>query len=471
MQHIVKLAAVFLLSVLVFPAFAFAADYNFESTWDTNWGEMKLKQDGMKVTGTYTHDAGKIDATVSGNSLVGKWSEAPSYEEPGDAGDVELKMSADGKYFEGSWRYGSTGGWSGGWSGTRVSGDIKLNITAADVSAQGNKNEETPVTTPAATQKLIYDTTSNYIGACSLTDSAAWTLDKDMQVTMVQFWYSWQANETELAFTIYKDGQEFLKGTAKRTNCDTYQKNWCNADYNISKVFPAGSYTSKVGKVSQCLQPGKTGTVRLYGPDSLAPAIAATQNSSAACKDGTGVYVSNLTVASGRKLTVPVMACNVKNLANMDMEVSYNPAVLTFENAEKGGLNSSSIFQANGKDAKVKISFAEVKGFSGNGSIAYINFTVAGVSGSTCDLKPVVSSAKDASEADVAVKTAAGKFTVGNSTAGDCDGDGLISARDALAALQMAVEKISADLCYDINSDGKVNSSDAREILKKAVGK
>ncbi|MFA5746576.1 MAG: cohesin domain-containing protein [Candidatus Paceibacterota bacterium] len=471
MQHKIKIAAAFLLSALVLPGLVSAADYNFESTWQTNWGEMKLKQEGLKVTGTYTHDSGKIDATVSGNSLVGKWSEYPSYKEPGDAGDVELKMSADGKSFEGSWRYGSAGGWSGGWTGTRTSGDVKLNITAADVAVQGSSNEGSSAAAPAAAQKLIYDTTSNYIGACSLTDSAAWTFDKDMQVSMVQFWYNWQAGETDLDFTIYKDGQEFIKGTAKRTGCDTYQKNWCNADYNVSKVFPAGSYTSKVSKASQCLQPGKTGTVRFYGTDTAVTGNATSQNTNEACKDGTGLYISNLTVASGRKLSVPVMACNVKNLANMDLEISYDPAMLAFESAEKGSLNSSSMFQGNSKDGKVKISFAAVSGFNGNGSIAYINFLVSGSSGNTCDLKPVVSSAKDSGAADIAIKTASGKFTVGKSAAGDCDGDGLVSARDALAALQMAVEKISADLCYDINGDGKVDSSDAREILKKAVGK
>ena len=468
MHNTIKIAAAFLISLLVLPGLAFAVNYNFESTWQTNWGEMKLKQEGLKVTGTYTHDSGKIDAVVSGNSLVGKWSESPSYKEPGDAGDVELKMSEDGKSFSGSWRYGSSGDWSGGWTGTRTSGDLKLNITAADVAAHGSSSQEDSASLPPAAQQLIYDTTSNYIGACSLTDSAAWTFDKEMQVSMIQFWYNWQAGETELDFTIYKDGQEFVRGTAKRTGCDTYQKNWCNADYNINKVFPAGAYTSKVSKASQCLQPGKTGTVRFYGTTPTAPV---SQNTNAVCKDGAGVYVPNLTVASGRKMNVPVMACNIKNLANMDMDIFYDPAVLTFESAEKGSLNSSSMFQGNNKDGKVKISFAAVSGFSGNGSIAYINFLVSGSSGKNSEIKPSVSSANNADGANVAVKTSSGKFTVGSSSAGDCDGDGLVSARDALAALQMAVEKISADLCYDINGDGKVDSSDAREILKKAVGK
>lgn len=36
---------------------------------------------------------GKIEGTVQGNVWKGKWSEAPSYSEPRDKGDVELELS------------------------------------------------------------------------------------------------------------------------------------------------------------------------------------------------------------------------------------------------------------------------------------------------------------------------------------------------------------------------------------------
>jgi hypothetical protein len=70
----------------------------------------------------------------------------------------------------------------------------------------------------------------------------------------------------------------------------------------------------------------------------------------------------------------------------------------------------------------------------------------------------------------LSVSVRPGSFTVGTGQKGDCDGDGVVSSRDALAALQMSVEKIALDLCYDVTGDGKVDSSDARELLKKAVG-
>lgn len=94
---------------------------SFDGKWDTNWGEMSLDVSGDKVTGTYTYDSGKITGKITGNVLVGKWSESPSYAEPNDAGDIEFLLSDDCKSFSGNWRYGSEGSWSGGWTGTEIS--------------------------------------------------------------------------------------------------------------------------------------------------------------------------------------------------------------------------------------------------------------------------------------------------------------------------------------------------------------
>ena len=71
--------------------------YSWEGEWDSNWGKMVLIQSGSAVTGTYTHDKGKISGTISGNTLTGTWSESPSYAPPSDAGDIEFTMAADGK--------------------------------------------------------------------------------------------------------------------------------------------------------------------------------------------------------------------------------------------------------------------------------------------------------------------------------------------------------------------------------------
>ena len=60
---------------------------------------------------------------------------------------------------------------------------------------------------------------------------------------------------------------------------------------------------------------------------------------------------------------------------------------------------------------------------------------------------------------------------VGTPTSGDIDGDNQLTARDALAALQISVGKRTADMVLDVTGDGSVNSMDAQKILKMIVKK
>jgi len=95
--------------------------------WQTNWGEMTLSQIEDKVTGQYTHDQGKIEGTISGTSFKGRWSEAPTYQDPKDGGLVEWEFSEDCMSFTGRWKYGTTGDWyENGWTGQKTQGAEKL---------------------------------------------------------------------------------------------------------------------------------------------------------------------------------------------------------------------------------------------------------------------------------------------------------------------------------------------------------
>ena len=61
--------------------------------------------------------------TLVNGVFVGKWSEYPSYSEPGDAGDAVFYFTNDCNSFSGPWQYGvhTTGAWSGGWVGSKAS--------------------------------------------------------------------------------------------------------------------------------------------------------------------------------------------------------------------------------------------------------------------------------------------------------------------------------------------------------------
>jgi hypothetical protein len=67
-------------------------------------------------------DAGKIEGVLDpdGMTMVGNWSESPSYTPPTDGGRITLTLSADGNTITGTWWYGQEGE-GGSWNGTRKS--------------------------------------------------------------------------------------------------------------------------------------------------------------------------------------------------------------------------------------------------------------------------------------------------------------------------------------------------------------
>ncbi len=96
--------------------------------WSTDFNKMTLKQSGSSVEGTYEWDQGHIVGTVSGNKFTGRWDEAPTRTGPRDAGPIELTLSADGKRFDGVWRYDSdAASVVRGWDGLCIGGDCLKN--------------------------------------------------------------------------------------------------------------------------------------------------------------------------------------------------------------------------------------------------------------------------------------------------------------------------------------------------------
>ena len=94
---------------------------NIAGIWNTNWGQMILKQHGKYISGTYTYDKGKLEGVLKGRVLTGKWMEAPTYKPCNDSGAIKFTFSLDGKSFTGHWRYGFKGNsWSGEWRGTFI---------------------------------------------------------------------------------------------------------------------------------------------------------------------------------------------------------------------------------------------------------------------------------------------------------------------------------------------------------------
>lgn len=90
----------------------------FQGVWTSTFGEMRLRQVGGRVTGTYTFQDGTIEGRVTGNVLRFWWLERAS----GGRGAGSLTLAEDGESFAGRWNSGDDPDAGGSeWTGRRVS--------------------------------------------------------------------------------------------------------------------------------------------------------------------------------------------------------------------------------------------------------------------------------------------------------------------------------------------------------------
>lgn len=184
---------------------------------------------------------------------------------------------------------------------------------------------------------------------------------------------------------------------------------------------------------------------------------------------GTSIYVDDRVMNPGQEVVVPIILCNARDIANMDLSVKYDSSALQFKSAVKGSLNANTLFESNNIGNTVKIAFAGKTGFSGSGSIAVLTFKVIGGSGASSPITVTVEGASTSSGQPVSIPVSNGKVIIGNPNPNDPGGRGKPTSLDALIALQISVGKRPMDMNYDVTKDGSVNSGDAREILKLAV--
>jgi len=93
---------------------------SINGTYTTDFGDLTLKEDNKKVTGTYTYpgvNGSEAKGTLSGDlkdkTLSFTWEQTQGDQKSGGSGS--FVFSADGKSFTGSWSdsKGGTGQWNG----------------------------------------------------------------------------------------------------------------------------------------------------------------------------------------------------------------------------------------------------------------------------------------------------------------------------------------------------------------------
>lgn len=181
-------------------------------------------------------------------------------------------------------------------------------------------------------------------------------------------------------------------------------------------------------------------------------------------------------VLAGELTTIPVWLIKGANLANLNFEVAYNSSVARPEGGiQKGNLLGNTLFSSNaGESNLVRIGFAQTSGLSGTGTVAYIPFRAAGRPGDRTSLDLNVSTINDPSGNGLAIARIPGEIMIVGPDGlipGDCNGDGVIEARDAECALDMSVRLRAVSMSLDIDKNGEVTSRDATVILQQVISR
>ncbi len=178
----------------------------------------------------------------------------------------------------------------------------------------------------------------------------------------------------------------------------------------------------------------------------------------------------------GEIVTVPVYLLNPDGLANLNVTVTYSPAVAVAEGKiARGNVLGNALFETNaGESGQARVGLAGTKPVSDSGILAHIPFRITGHPGDRAELLVAVSTANRVDGTTLSAETITGAILVldeAGGVPGDSDGDKTLTAGDALAALKMSVKLLPEKKSSDADGDGKVTSNDARVILQKVVGK
>ena len=195
--------------------------------------------------------------------------------------------------------------------------------------------------------------------------------------------------------------------------------------------------------------------------------------------------VSTLTVQAGKRrvksgqiIKVPVWIIKGDKLANMNVEIHYDPKVIRAEQKVlKGNLLSKSMFQANPREkGRIRLGFAQAAslGSPGTGTMAQLYFKAVGKAGTKSPLTLKVTTATSDTGKKLRAKLLHGEVVVLSSSGflpGDTTGTGELTAVDAMNALKMSVGNLPVNMVADMDGDKRVTANDATLILHKVVGK
>ncbi|HMO14254.1 MAG TPA: cohesin domain-containing protein [Pirellulaceae bacterium] len=188
---------------------------------------------------------------------------------------------------------------------------------------------------------------------------------------------------------------------------------------------------------------------------------------------GRALIADRRLVEQGQIVHLPIFIRDPGGMANLNFDVTFDPRVAIVEGAAiQGNILQGALLQANAREiGKVRVGIAGTQGLQRTGILVTIPFRAVGTPGDVTTLSPKVTTVASADGSNLPIAEVVGEIRIagpGGGVLGDCDGDGNLTAADALCALKMSVGLVDPRLSMDMDRDNQVTSSDARIILQQA---
>ena len=184
---------------------------------------------------------------------------------------------------------------------------------------------------------------------------------------------------------------------------------------------------------------------------------------------GATLRVGSRIAAPGATVLVPIRLEQAEQVGSLGFNLNYNPAVARAVRVYRGARMSPATFSFNAATpGLIRIGAAAHDAVSGDGSAAVIEFRIVGERGSYSDITLTDMEVSDFSGARRSIDVHHGSLTVDAAGVGDGNGDGRITAVDALIAMRMFTGLVNEDLVMDVNGDGRVTPVDSMQVLNLA---
>jgi hypothetical protein len=133
----------------------------------------------------------------------------------------------------------------------------------------------------------------------------------------------------------------------------------------------------------------------------------------AAGAEGMDITVPDLSAPAGSAIAVPVSVLNAEELAELDAEISYDPAVLKFSGIELMEVSQNGIVEATeSRPGTIQVSVIDSTGISKDGELLKLSFDVIGAEGTSSPIGITSKGIRNLDMNDVPANLIGGKVSV-----------------------------------------------------------